>query len=131
MKLLLFILLTTTIVLTGIVLYSYYYFEIINLEKRLSLWGWKREKKILIKRLSGYNRLQPHHLTSLGFIYTDGYYFQPNMKDRDIIYVQFEGSSYRVFHSINKTFIAAENTLEWFELYYLLAHPDNRNFPKT
>lgn len=132
MKLLLFIMLTITIVFCSVIIYSYYYYETINLRKEFSLWSWKQEKKILIKRLSGYNRLQPHHLTSLGFVYAEnGYYFQPNIKDRDRISVEFveNGYGYRVYHSKSMTFIAAENTLEWFETYYLLIHPDNRTNP--
>jgi len=50
------------------------------------------------------------------------------MKDRDLITIQFESHYYRVWHSSKLTFIALESSVEWFELYYLLAHGDNGRY---
>lgn len=86
-------------------------------------------KDILKNTISESNDLlTPEYLLQRGWIEEDGFYYQPNIKDRDRISISFEHHYYRVWHSEKRTFIALESTVEWFELYYLLAHPDNRNF---
>lgn len=75
--------------------------------------------------------LTPKYLIDRGWaVNGNGDYFEPNVKDRDIIYITFEAHYYRVWHSSKRTFIALESCVEWFEWYYLIIHPDHRNFPE-
>ncbi len=54
------------------------------------------------------------------------YWVEPNIKDRDKIWISFENHYYKVWHGKDRTFIALESSLEWFEVYYKMIHPDNR-----
>ena len=73
--------------------------------------------------------LTEDYLLSKGWIKGfDGMYYEPNLKKRDVIYIQIEGNYYTVFHSINKTYITTENSIEWFEMYYMLIHGDNGRY---
>jgi len=79
------------------------------------------------------NRLTPDYLLSRGWVMQEGIkesvmYAEPNMKDRDRISISFESHYYRVWHSKAETFIALESTIEWFEMYYLIIHPDNGRY---
>jgi hypothetical protein len=71
--------------------------------------------------------LTPEYLKRKHWVYDEGYYIEPYVKDRDRVSISFENGYYRVWHSNNRTFIALETTIEWFEIYYLIIHPDNRN----
>lgn len=91
--------------------------------------------KIIAKRLVYSKKvLTPGYLLAKGWIpkpdvvRNKTFYCEPNMKGRDVIFIDFENSYYRVWHSEAKTFIALESTIEWFELYYLLAHGDNGRY---
>ena len=59
---------------------------------------------------------------------SDGMYYEPNVKSREVIYIRIDGYYYTVFHSIDKTYIATEKSVEWFEMYYLLIHGDNGRY---
>lgn len=84
-------------------------------------------KRIIIKRISNSKtKLTPQYLIDRGWVQYCDYFIEPNIKDRDRISIQFECYGYRVWHSEKMIFIASERSVEWFELYYLLAHPDNR-----
>lgn len=99
------------------------------MKNRINQLLFKLIKKFLSKRfVHSNNRLTPKYLFSNGWIEKDGYYFEPNIKDRDRISITFEHHFYRVWHSDKLTFIALESTLEWFELYYLMSHPDNGRY---
>lgn len=74
------------------------------------------------------NLLTPKYLTDMGWIEKDGYYFEPNIKDRDLISISFEKNWFRVWHGKERTFIALESKVEWFEIYYLLSHDDNGRY---
>lgn len=51
----------------------------------------------------------------------DKYYFiEPNIKERDKIWIEFEHHYYRVWHGRDKTFIALKINKEWFDVYYML-----------
>lgn len=74
------------------------------------------------------NNLTPQYLIDRGWVEKGGFYFEPAIKDRDRINISFEDHYYRVWHSNKMTFIALEDSVEWFELYYLLSHPDNGRY---
>jgi hypothetical protein len=104
------------------------------METKFKNWIWNIVIKIIAIRLvHSENRLTPEYLLSKGWVMTEGIndrvmYVEPNIKDRDLISISFEHHYYRVWHSKKETFIALESTIEWFELYYLLAHPDNGRY---
>jgi hypothetical protein len=74
------------------------------------------------------NLLTPQYLMSKGWIEKDGFYFEPEIKDRDKIWIEFEHHYFRIFHGKERTFIGLESKVEWFETYYLLAHGDNGRY---
>ena len=95
------------------------------MKKKLFNWLYKYALKVIDTNIEEYgNRLTPEYLLNKGWIEKDGYYIEPNMKDRDLISISFESHYYRVWHSADRTFIALESTVEWFEIYYML-HDDN------
>ena len=75
------------------------------------------------------NRLTPDYLKEKGWELVNGYWIEPNVKDRDRVSIVFENHYYRVWHSEKMTFIALESTIEWFEIYFLIIHPDNGRYP--
>jgi hypothetical protein len=85
-------------------------------------------KVIAINIVKHGNQLTPEYLLNKGWIKQDGYYIEPNMKDRDLVSIGFESHYYRVWHSSKRTFIALESTIEWFENYYLIIHGDNGRY---
>ena len=93
----------------------------------LKNWAYKLAVKLIANRIvHSQNRLTRDYLMSNGWELQDGkYWVQPNIKDRDKILVEFENHYYRVWHGADRTFIALEISIEWFENYYLLAHGDN------
>ena len=98
-------------------------------------WIFKLVMTFIAKRLvHSSNKLTPEYLLSKGWIISfdevrkKSFYIEDDVKDRDLISVEFDGNGYRVWHSEKRTFIAAETSLEWFELYYLLIHPDNGRY---
>lgn len=95
-------------------------------KKKIYKWLYKLALKVIaINIINHGTRLTPDYLMKKGWILQDGFYIEPNIKDRDLISISFEAHFYRVWHSSKRTFIAVENTVEWFENYYLLLHPDN------
>jgi len=105
------------------------------MKNKINKWLYKLAKKFLAKRLvHSENRLTNGYLLTRGWIPKidtvrgKTFYCEPNMKGRDVIYIDFEAHYYRVWHSEAKTFIALESSIEWFELYYLLAHGDNGRY---
>lgn len=102
-----------------------------NLIKWLSAkqWIYKLAVKLIANRIvHGLNRLTPEYLQNKGWIQEGKYWVEPNIKDRDKIWVQFEYHYYKVWYGGDRTFIALESSLEWFENYYLLAHGDNGRY---
>jgi|TARA_Y100000310_G_scaffold169451_2_gene169511 hypothetical protein len=96
------------------------------MKRKIRNWIYRLARKVIAKHIIKHGRtLHPNDLIKLGWVEKDGYYTEPNIKDRDRITIQFENHYYRVWHSADKTFIALESTYEWFEMYYLLIHSDN------
>jgi hypothetical protein len=96
------------------------------MKKKINNWLFKLAKKVIaITIVKHGTQLTPQYLIERGWVEENGYYIEPNIKDRDRISISFESDYYRVWHSSKRTFIALETTVEWFELYYLLAHGDN------
>ena len=100
-----------------------------KIKRSIKSWIYRQAIKVIAKRIvKDSNLLTPQYLLERGWVEKDGYYTEPNMKDRDLITIQFESHYYRVWHSSKLTFIALESSVEWFELYYLLAHGDNGRY---
>lgn len=97
------------------------------MKNKINNWLFKLALKFIGKRLVwSENYLTPEYLLGLGWIEKDGYYFEPAIKDRDRISIQFEYHYYRIFHSEKMIFIALETKIEWFELYLLLVKHEIR-----
>lgn len=100
-----------------------------NMKKKIYNWLFKLSKKNIAINIVKYGtQLTPQYLIERGWVVQNGYFIKPNLKDRDRISISFEGNYYRVWHSETRTFFAMESTVEWFELYYLLAHVDNGRY---
>ena len=82
--------------------------------------------KIIGNRLENGTLLTPSYLHDKGWELvrdksTDKLVWrEKEIKDRDMISIQFEAHYYRVWHSEKMTFIACETKQEWFDLYYKL-----------
>ncbi len=99
------------------------------MKKKLFNWLYKLALKTIAINIVNYgNRLTPEYLLAKGWIFIDGYYIEPDIKDRDLVSISFESHFYRVWHSEKRTFIACESTIEWFENYYLIIHGDNGRY---
>ena len=99
------------------------------MKTRLQNWLFKLAIKfIAIRLVRSYNKLTPDYLLKKGFIKKGGEYIEPNVKGRNRVTIEFENHYYRVYHSDKKTFIALEISVEWFEAYYLIIHPNNGRF---
>lgn len=48
------------------------------------------------------------------------FFIEPNIKDRDKIWIEFENHYYRVYHSERRTFIALQSTKEWLQAYLFI-----------
>ncbi len=101
--------------------------------KHLSLqeWSYKLAIKLIANRIvHGENILTTQYLIDKGWVLDErsGCYIEPNVKERDKIWIQFEHHYYRVWHGRERTFIAVESKVEWFEVYYLLIHGDNGRY---
>jgi len=99
------------------------------MKKKLLNWLYKLALKIIAINIVKYgNKLTPEYLLKKGWIEKDGYYIESGIKDRDRISIKFESNYYRIWHSDKMTFITLENSIEWFEIYYLILHPDNGRY---
>lgn len=66
-------------------------------------------------------------LIAKGFYSEGGFTFtETHVKGRDRITVMLDSTGYRVYHSDNMIFVAAESSKEWFDAYFMLIHQDNR-----
>ena len=99
------------------------------MKKKVYNWLFRIAKKVIAINIVKYGTpLIPQYLIERGWIEENGYYIEPNLKNRDRISISFDHNYYRVWRSETRTFIALESTVEWFELYYLLAHDDNGRY---
>lgn len=72
--------------------------------------------------------LRPKYLTDRGYVEENGFYFDPNVKDANRIWIEFENHYYRVYHGTYRVFITLESTQEWYEIYFLTIHSDNGRY---
>lgn len=105
------------------------------MKNKINKWIFKLAMTFIAKRLvHSSNKLTISYLISNGWVteYDEVrkkiFFTEPNIKDRDRVSIEFDGNGYRVWHSEKITFIASETSLEWFEMYYLLIHPDNGRY---
>lgn len=92
-------------------------------------WIYNLSISVIANRIvHGDNYLTPEYLTSKGWIQEGSFYVEPDIKDRDKIWIQFENHYFRIYHGPERTFIGLETKKEWFESYYLLAHGDNGRY---
>jgi len=92
-------------------------------------WIYNLAVKLIANRIvHGQNQLTPKYLRDRGWIEEDGFFIEPNIKDRDKIWLQFENHYFRIWHGKERTFIGLESKVEWFDNYYLLAHGDNGRY---
>lgn len=88
----------------------------------------KASLRILIKRLVECdNKLTPEYLLSLGWVIDDyGFYYEPGIKDKHVVFIKFLSDGYyNVYLTNEKVYFTIESTIEWFEMFSLLQHPDN------
>lgn len=85
--------------------------------------------RLLVERCNTCYPLQPRHLIAMGWVEENGFYFEPNVKSRDRISIQFENHYYRVWHGTDMTFIALKSSLDWFYMYYLLVGSNQKIEP--
>ena len=102
------------------------------MKKKLYNWLFKKAMKIVALNLVRYKTiLTPEYLLRKGWVERDGFYFEPNIKDKYKISIKFDEVcwwAYNVYYGKNDTWIASETSVEWFENYYLLAHMDNGRY---
>ena len=103
------------------------------MKKKIFNFLYKKALKIISINILTYgNKLTPDYLLKNGWIIKfdtitkKSYYCEPNIKERDTIYIEFESNYYRVWHGKAKTFIALESSIEWFECYYLIISSDRK-----
>jgi hypothetical protein len=95
------------------------------MKTKFNNWLFKIAKKVIaINIVKQGTQLKPKYLIDCGWIEENGYYIEPNIKDRDRISISFESHYYRVWHSDKQTFLSLQTTVEWFDIYCLLC---NRN----
>lgn len=92
-------------------------------------WIYKLSLTLIANRIvHGEKYLTPEFLISKGWIKEGNFFVEPNVKERDKIWIQFEHHYFRIFHGAERVFIGLESKKEWFENYYLLAHGDNGRY---
>jgi len=70
-------------------------------------------------------KLTPQILVDAGWVAEDDvvrgktFWYEPNIKDRDRVSIEFENHYYRVWHGKDKTFIAMESSVEWLHVYLI------------
>ena len=102
------------------------------MKKKFYNWVYRLALRIIAKNIVIYgNKLTPEYLINKGWILKDGYFIEPNVKDRDLISIcwDFDGAEYySVCHTSKRIYITTETTIEWFENYYLIIHSDNGRY---
>ena len=99
------------------------------MKKKIFNWLYKLALKIIaINLVKHETRLTRDYLIERGWVEIEGHYLEEGIKLRDTIWIKFSGATYMVFHGNNKTYIATERSVQWFENYYMLMHPDNGRY---
>lgn len=95
--------------------------------KKIKNFIYKLALKFIAKQVvNSENKLTPEYLFKNGWVseldMTTGKTFvvERNIKDRDKVWIDFEGHYYRVWHGRDKTFVALETSIEWLQLHLLL-----------
>lgn len=105
------------------------------MKKRINNWLFS----LLLKRIAktivySENKLTRGYLESKGWIpkfdsnLQKTFWFEEGLKERDTIWIDFETNSYRIWHGKDKTYITSATSIEYFEIYYLMAHGDNGRY---
>jgi hypothetical protein len=98
------------------------------MKKRFLNWIFSLALTFIAKRIVWNTEpLTPEYLLELGWIEKAGmnnpaygWYFEPNVKDRDTISIKFERGYYRVYHGPDKTFIDVQSSKHWLLTYLFL-----------
>ena len=99
------------------------------MRNKIENWIYRLAIKVIARRIVlKDNLLTPEYLENNGWIKEGKSWIEPNIKERDKIWIDFEHHYFRVYHGKDKTFIGLESKIEWFEMYYLLAHGDNGRY---
>jgi hypothetical protein len=72
------------------------------------------------------NALTPWHLEQLGWKCDGNCWYDPLTKERDRIGIVFYNGFYMVWHGPDKTWIACESSVEWFNVFRLAVERDLR-----
>ncbi len=91
--------------------------------KYIKLYIYKIALTFIIKRMQDNKTpLTSEHLYDAGWeerwdsVKEQWYFYEPNIKERDRVLIEFcENNTYRVWHGEQKTFIAAESSVEWLQ----------------
>lgn len=102
-----------------------------RLIKRLTQknWFFNLSTKMIRKTIKN----DPYYLTSddlsqNGWVKnSDDYWFEPNVKGMDKIWVKFfeNDSYYKLYHGKEKTFITLETSVKWFMTYFYLINKES------
>jgi len=96
------------------------------MKKRIENWIYKLAIKVIARRIVlKQNLLTPLYLENNGWVKEGDSWVEPDIKDRDKIWIDFEHHYFRIYHGKDKTFIALKSKIEWFEMYYLLTRDSN------
>lgn len=99
------------------------------MKKKIYNWLYKFAIKVIaINIVKHGNQLTHEYLLKKGWIEKDDFWIEPNAKERDKIWIQFEHHYFKIWHGKERTFIGLESKVEWFEVYYLLTHGDNGRY---
>jgi len=72
------------------------------------------------------NKLSKEYLLQHGWVENDGYVYEPNLKEKRTVWINFGDGFYRIFYGEKKTFIALESSFEYFQLFMLTVDNDKR-----
>ena len=99
------------------------------MRNKIENWIYRLAIKVIARRIVlKDNLLTPEYLENNGWVKENNSWVEPNIKERDKIWIDFENHYFRCYHGKDKTFIGLERKIEWFEIYYLLAHGDNGRY---
>ena len=83
---------------------------------------------LFLRIIKGDNYLTPDYLIDKGWVVDDDdFYYEEGVKKKFRIYIKFSDlkNGYMVYLTEEKIYLTYETKIEWFEMFYLLQHPDN------
>jgi hypothetical protein len=99
------------------------------MKRKIKKWLYNFSKKIIFRRIVlDDNLLTPNYLENKGWVKDGNTWTEPNVKQRDKIWIEFENHYFRCFIGKDKTFVGLESSEEWFDMFYLLLHGDNGRY---